>query len=108
VVGALQKAGFSVTPIADVAGMAVMRTVAMLANEAAEVVGQGIASAHDVDVAMRLGTNYPLGPLAWADQLGPVLVARVLENMQVHYGEERYRISPLLNRLRWSGGRFHS
>jgi 3-hydroxybutyryl-CoA dehydrogenase len=108
VVGALQKAGFSVTPIADVAGMAVMRTVAMLANEAAEVVGQGIASAHDVDVAMRLGTNYPLGPLAWADQLGPVLVARVLENMQVHYGEERYRISPLLNRLRWSGGKFHS
>lgn len=108
VVGALQKAGFAVTPVADVAGMAVMRTVAMLVNEAAEVVGQGIASAHDVDVAMRLGTNYPQGPLAWADQLGPGLIARVLENMQEHYGEERYRISPLLNRLRWSGGRFHS
>lgn len=108
VVGALQKAGFAVTPVADVAGMAVMRTVAMLVNEAAEVVGQGIASAHDVDIAMRLGTNYPQGPLAWADQLGPGLIARVLENMQQHYGEERYRIAPLLNRLRWSGGKFHA
>ncbi|HWQ37688.1 MAG TPA: 3-hydroxyacyl-CoA dehydrogenase PaaH [Burkholderiales bacterium] len=108
VVGALQKAGFAVTPVADVAGLVVLRTVAMLANEAADVVAQGIGSAADVDTAMRLGTNYPQGPLAWADQLGPALVARVLANLQAHYGEDRYRISPALNRLRWSGGKFHA
>lgn len=108
VVGALQKAGLAVTPVADIAGMAVMRTVAMLASEAADAVAQGIASADDVDTAMRLGTNYPQGPLAWADQLGVGLVARVLENLQAHYGEDRYRISPALNRLRWGGGKFHA
>jgi 3-hydroxybutyryl-CoA dehydrogenase len=107
VVGALQKAGFAVTPMADVAGMAVMRAVATLANEAADVVAHGVASAEDVDTAMRLGTNYPLGPLAWADHLGAPLLARVLENLQAHYGEERYRVSPGLNGLRWGGGKFH-
>ncbi len=108
VVGALQKSGFAVTPVADVAGMAVMRTVAMLANEAADLVSQGIASADDVDTAMRLGTSYPEGPLAWADRLGAAFLVRVLENLQAHYGDERYRISPALNRLRWGGGKFHS
>jgi 3-hydroxybutyryl-CoA dehydrogenase len=107
VVGALQKAGFTVTPMADVAGMAVMRAVAMLANEAADAVAQGIASADDVDTAVRLGTNYPQGPLLWADQLGPGFIARVLENLRAHYGDERYRVSPALNRLRWGGGKFH-
>lgn len=107
VVGTLQKAGFAVTPIADIAGMTVMRTVAMLANEAADVVTQGIAIAADVDTAMRLGTSYPIGPLAWADQLSPAFVAGVLENLRAHYGEERYRVSPALNRLRWNGGKFH-
>jgi 3-hydroxybutyryl-CoA dehydrogenase len=106
-VGNLQKAGLAVTPMADIAGMAVMRTVAMLANEAADVVAQGISSASDVDTAMRLGTHYPAGPLAWADRLGPAFVAGVLENLRAHYGEERYRVSPALNRLRWSGGKFH-
>jgi 3-hydroxybutyryl-CoA dehydrogenase len=108
VVGALQKAGFQVTPVADAAGMVVMRTVAMLANEAADAVAQGTARAEDVDTAMRLGTNYPQGPLAWADQLGAAFVARVLDNLQAHYGDERYRVSPALNRLRWGGGKFHS
>jgi 3-hydroxybutyryl-CoA dehydrogenase len=108
VVGSLQKAGFEVTPVADVAGMVVMRTVVMLANEAADAAAQGVASAVDIDTAMRLGTNYPQGPLAWADQLGAGLVVRVLENLQAHYGEDRYRVSPALNRLRWGGGKFHS
>jgi 3-hydroxybutyryl-CoA dehydrogenase len=106
-VGTLQQAGLAVTPIADIAGMSVMRTVAMLANEAADVVTQGISSAADVDTAMRLGTHYPIGPLAWADRLGPAFVAGVLENLRAHYGEERYRVSPALNRLRWNGGKFH-
>lgn len=107
VVGNLQKAGLAVTPMADIAGMTVMRTVAMLANEAADVVAQGIATPADIDTAMRLGTNYPIGPLAWADQLGPAFVVDVLENLRAHYGEERYRVSPALNRLRWSGAKFH-
>ena len=54
----------------DVPGIAVMRTVAMLINEAADAVNQGVATVADVDTAMRKGVNYPRGPLAWADDLG--------------------------------------
>ena len=50
--------------------MAVMRTVAMLANEAADAVNQGVCSAAAVDIAMQKGVNYPRGPLAWADAVG--------------------------------------
>jgi len=97
-IGALQAAGIAVSRIDDVAGLAVMRTVAMLANEAADAVTQGIASARDVDVAMRNGVNYPRGPLAWADTIGLDHVCTVLRNLAAHYGETRYRISPLLAR----------
>jgi 3-hydroxybutyryl-CoA dehydrogenase len=107
VVATLGAAGIAISPIDDIAGMVAMRTVVMLANEAADLVAHGVASAGDIDTAMRLGTSYPKGPLAWADELGAAEVARVLDHLRAHYGEERYRVSPALQRLRWSGGRFH-
>ena len=107
VVGTLQRLGCAVTRIDDVAGMLALRTVAMLANEAADGVLAGIGTAADVDTAMRYGTNYPKGPLAWADALGVARVVRVLANLREHYGEERYRISPLLQRKALTGGGFH-
>lgn len=57
---------------------------------------KGVASAEDIDTAMRLGVNYPHGPLAWGESLGWGRVLRLLENLQQHYGEERYRPSALL------------
>ncbi|MEZ5611197.1 MAG: 3-hydroxyacyl-CoA dehydrogenase family protein, partial [Rhodocyclaceae bacterium] len=107
VVGTLQQAGMEVSRIDDVAGMVALRTVAMLANEAADAVLQGIGSARDIDTAMRYGTNYPKGPLAWADELGVGLVASVLANLRDHYGEERYRVSPLIQRKAFTGANFH-
>lgn len=107
VVGTLQQAGLTVSRIDDVAGMIALRTVAMLANEAADGVLAGIGSAPDVDTAMRFGTNYPKGPLVWADQLGIGFVFEVLANLREHYGEERYRSSPLLQRKNHSGETFH-
>ncbi|WP_240794580.1 3-hydroxyacyl-CoA dehydrogenase PaaH [Azoarcus sp. DD4] len=106
-VGTLQRAGLAVSRIDDVAGLVGLRTVAMLANEAADAVLQGIGTAADIDTAMRFGTNYPKGPLAWADQLGVAFVARVLANLREHYGEERYRVSPLIQRKTFSGAAFH-
>jgi 3-hydroxybutyryl-CoA dehydrogenase len=80
----------------------------MLANEAADAVLAGIGTAADIDTAMRSGTNYPEGPLAWADSLGADRVVRVLEHLREHYGEERYRVSPLLRRIALQPGRrFH-
>jgi 3-hydroxybutyryl-CoA dehydrogenase len=78
VVGLLQAAGFTVTRLDDVPGMAVMRTVAMLANEAADAVNQGVCSAAAADIAMQKGVNYPRGPLAWADAVGIEHIVRVL------------------------------
>ncbi|MBA1203223.1 3-hydroxyacyl-CoA dehydrogenase PaaC [Pseudomonas capeferrum] len=107
-VALLQSAGLVVTPLADLPGLAVLRTVAMLANEAADAVLQGVASAADVDLAMRKGVNYPVGPLAWAERIGLANVLAVLENLQAAYGEARYRPSLLLRRLVAEGGRLHA
>jgi 3-hydroxybutyryl-CoA dehydrogenase len=98
VIGFFQKLGKSVSVIDDAPGMVVMRTVAMLANEAADAVHQRVASSSDIDLAMQKGVNYPLGPLAWADVIAVQTICTVLENMAAYYGEDRYRISPLLRR----------
>jgi 3-hydroxybutyryl-CoA dehydrogenase len=103
-IGALQAAGLAVTRLQDVAGLVVMRTVAMLANEAADAVTQGIGSARDIDLAMRNGVNYPRGPLAWADAIGITHVCAVLQHLAVQYGE-RYRTAPLLARRCATGAR---
>ncbi|AEB58894.1 3-hydroxyacyl-CoA dehydrogenase PaaH [Ectopseudomonas mendocina] len=97
-VALLQRAGIAASPLADVPGLAVLRTVAMLANEGADAVLQGVGSATDIDLAMQAGVNYPRGPLAWADTIGVANVLRVLDNLQAAYGESRYRPSLLLRR----------
>lgn len=108
VVGLFQAAGFAVTRLDDVPGLAVMRTVAMLANEAADAVNQGVCTAQAVDIAMQKGVNYPRGPLAWADAVGLAHVVSVLHHLALGYGEDRYRVSPLLRRKLASGAAFHA
>ena len=108
VIGWLQAMGVAVSQIDDVPGMVLMRTAAMLANEAADAVNQQVCSAGDVDLAMEGGVNYPRGPLAWADELGLDTIIQVLENLVLTYGEERYRVSPLLRRLNASNSSFIS
>ena len=110
-VGLFQAAGFTVTRLDDVPGMIVMRTVAMLANEAADAVNGGVCSASAVDIAMQKGVNYPRGPLAWADAVGIAHIVTVLANLAATYGEDRYRVSPLLRRklaANPNGARFHA
>jgi 3-hydroxybutyryl-CoA dehydrogenase len=59
----------------------------------------GVASPEDIDLAMTLGVNYPKGPFEWGNEIGLDLVKTVLDNLKRHYGEDRYRASPRLNRL---------
>jgi 3-hydroxybutyryl-CoA dehydrogenase len=106
-VGLLQAAGYAVSRFADIPGLAVMRTVAMLANEAADAVNQGVCSAAAADSAMRLGVNYPQGPLAWADQVGLPVIRTVLIHLGASYGEDRYRVSPLIQRQVHAGKKIH-
>ncbi|WP_339670735.1 3-hydroxyacyl-CoA dehydrogenase PaaH [Dasania marina] len=105
-VGFFQALGKSVSVIDDVPGMVLMRTVCMLANEGADAVNQQVCDAAAVDLAMRNGVNYPCGPLAWAEAIGLAWVVDSLDNIAGIYGEDRYRVSPLLCRKVYSGGRF--
>jgi 3-hydroxybutyryl-CoA dehydrogenase len=96
--GVFQALGKAVSVIDDAPGLIVLRTLAMLANEAADAVMQRVASPGDIDRAMVLGVNYPRGPLDWADAVGPALVLATLEALQAAYGDDRYRASHLLRR----------
>lgn len=95
-IGFCQAAGVQVTVIRDSAGMVVARTVAMVVNEAAELLARGEATAADIDTAMVLGTGYPSGPLAWGDHIGPDAVGDALASLQWDMPSGRYRPSPLL------------
>jgi 3-hydroxybutyryl-CoA dehydrogenase len=74
----------------------VARTLAMLVNEAVDLVHRGEASATDVDTAMRLGTNYPRGPIEWGAQIGFEVVADQLAALDRAFPGGRYRPSPAL------------
>jgi len=103
-VGVFSAAGIAVSRLDDVAGLAVMRIVCALANEAADAVVQCVAAAEAIDLAMQKGVNYPRGPLAWGDVLGAATVRDVLVHLVEQYGEDRYRVSPLVTRRAATGG----
>jgi len=106
-VALFQAAGYQVSMIKDIPGMVVMRTIAMLANEAADAVNQGVCDAAGADTAMLLGVNYPQGPLAWADDIGLKTINTVLKNLGNFYGEDRYRVSPLIQQHVYAGKNIH-
>jgi 3-hydroxybutyryl-CoA dehydrogenase len=84
--------------VQDSPGLVLPRIVSMLANEAAFAVQEGVAEAGTIDLAMRLGVNYPVGPLSWAKALGYSRVLAVLDHLHGEYHEDRYRAAPLLRR----------
>lgn len=82
--------------VADQPGMVTPRIVAMIINEAYITLEEGTATREDIDLAMKLGTNYPYGPFEWADRIGLSNVVSILEASYRDTGDERYRICPLL------------
>jgi 3-hydroxybutyryl-CoA dehydrogenase len=97
-IGLFQAMGKQVSVIRDVPGMVVARTVAMLVDLAVDAVAREVASAHDIDTAMRLGVNYPLGPLAWGERISPAYVCGVLDALHEWYPTGRYAPCPELRR----------
>lgn len=104
--GLLQSAGYSVSVIADLPGLIVLRTLAMLVNIAADAVNEDVCSVADLDLAMRKGMNYPCGLLEWADAFGLNTLVAALHHLAETYGEARYRVSPLLRRKALTGSGF--
>jgi 3-hydroxybutyryl-CoA dehydrogenase len=82
------------------------RVLAAIVNEAASAVAEGVAAPHDIDTAMRLGTNYPYGPLEWGERIGLENVVRTLDELQVSVPDGRYRVVPLLRSLAERRGSF--
>ncbi|MEU9793245.1 3-hydroxyacyl-CoA dehydrogenase [Streptomyces sparsogenes] len=98
-IGLFQALGKKVSVVQDVPGMIVARTVAMLADFAMDAAARRVASPQDIDTAMRLGVNYPRGPLRWADDLGARWVRDVLLGLHQAYPTGRYAPSqPLMRR----------
>ncbi|WP_171164588.1 3-hydroxyacyl-CoA dehydrogenase [Streptomyces sp. I05A-00742] len=96
--GLFQALGKEVSVVDDVPGLIVARTVALLVDLAEDAAGRGVATPEDIDTAMRLGVNYPRGPLEWGRELGAEWVGRFLRNMESEYPGGRYAPSQPLRR----------
>lgn len=103
----LRSLNLEVVRVADSPGLVRLRVLSCLINEAASAVMEGVASPEDIDLAMKLGVNYPRGLLEWADEIGVEVVLAVMRGLQAEYGEDRYRPSPLLIRKAQAHQKFY-
>lgn len=93
--------GFGKSPIliADVPGFIVNRFLCLLYNEAANMIDSGVATAEDIDAALKLGCNWPMGVTEIMDLAGVDVALLAMEAMHEMTGEDRYDPSPLLREM---------
>jgi len=96
--GLCSRAGRQVTAIADSPGFVGQRIAAMVVNLGCEIAQLGLATPEDIDTGMRLGLNYPDGPLGLGDAIGLAAVHSILQRLQTATGDDRYRPSMWLRR----------
>ncbi|GKQ38740.1 3-hydroxyacyl-CoA dehydrogenase [Streptomyces sp. A012304] len=89
-IGLFQALGKEVSVIGDVPGMIVARTVARIVDLAHDAVAKGVATEEDIDTAMRLGVNYPLGPFEWSRRLGRSWACALLDDLHQRDPSGRY------------------
>jgi 3-hydroxybutyryl-CoA dehydrogenase len=92
------KNGHGVSVIAESVGFVAQRILAMVVNLACDIAQQQIATAADIDKAVKLGLGYPHGPISWGDVLGAKRILLILERILANTGDQRYRPSPWLKR----------
>lgn len=97
-----KRLGKEIEIVGDQPGLVFSRTLALLVNEAAFALSEGVSQAADIDLAMQKGLNHPQGPFQWADQVGVHHLYAVLEGLQREYGEDRYRPAPLLRKMMYA------
>ncbi|GAA5057728.1 3-hydroxyacyl-CoA dehydrogenase [Streptomyces similanensis] len=102
-IGLFQALGKDVSVIGDVPGMIVARTVARVVDLAHDAVAKGAATEEDVDTAMRLGVNYPLGPFEWSRRLGRSWAYDLLDDLHLRDPSGRYAPSLALYRHAYAG-----
>jgi len=93
-----KKIGKDVIVVKEAPAFVVNRILCSMINEAFFVLGEGLASAEDIDKGMVLGCNHPIGPLALSDLVGNETLLRVVEGLHRELGD-KYRPAPLLRQL---------
>ena len=101
--GFAEAVGKTPITVKDSPGFVVNRILVPMINEAAAVYHEKVASAQDIDTAMKLGANWPMGPLALADLVGLDTTCAILETLERELGDAKYRPSPALTELRDAG-----
>jgi len=94
----LKALGWDFQFVADESGMVAARIISMIINEAYFALGEKVSSKEEIDIAMKLGTNYPYGPFEWGEKIGLHKIYTLLKKLQEQ--DERYSIAPaLINEL---------
>jgi 3-hydroxybutyryl-CoA dehydrogenase len=93
---AAEKMGKTFVSVRDIPGFAVNRILMPMINEAVTALYEGIASVEDIDTAMKLGTNQPMGPLTLADFIGLDTCLAIMQVLHEGMGDSKYRPCPLL------------
>lgn len=94
-----QKLGKTPVEVNEAPGFVVNRILIPMINEAIGVLADGVASASDIDEAMKLGANHPIGPLALSDLIGNDVVLAIMEVLYQEFGDSKYRPHPLLKKM---------
>lgn len=89
--------------VRDVPGFATSRLGVVLGNEAIRMLSEGVATASDIDTAMRLGYRHPMGPLELSDLVGLDVRRDILNSLAEAFNDDSYRPHPLLEELVGSG-----
>ena len=97
--GIATEIGKTPVEVNEAAGFVVNRILIPMINEAINVYAAGVASVADIDVAMQLGANHPMGPLALGDYIGLDIVLAIMEVIYSETGDSKYAPSPLLRKM---------
>lgn len=94
-----KKLGKTPVEVEEAPGFVVNRILIPMINEAIGILADGVASAEDIDAAMKLGANHPIGPLALADLIGNDVNLAIMEVLYEEFGDSKYRPHPLLRKM---------
>ena len=85
--------------VEEAPGFVVNRILIPMINEAAYMVTEGVSSPEDIDTAMKLGANHPMGPLALGDLIGLDVCLAIMDVLYTEFGDSKYRAAPLMRKM---------
>jgi len=94
-----KELGKTPVEVEEAPGFVVNRILIPMINEATGILAEGVAKAEDIDEAMKLGANHPIGPLALADLIGNDVCLAIMDVLYDEFGDSKYRAHPLLRKM---------